>query len=154
MQLRLHCGLAGEAVPRPTHVFRQFMATESQVIAQVPACGSSCGGGSAGAVWVCASRTRSAPNAADVPSTARRMLNCRKYLIGPTPRRRTGRPAKLDVMHPDEEAPAVGGGRGWVLETGCRRVSRRFDPARRWLAIGKDGVRHAPAAIRQVSRPR
>ena len=39
--------------PRPTHVFRQFMATESQVMAQVPAavaCGSSCGGGSAGAV--------------------------------------------------------------------------------------------------------
>ena len=114
---------------------------------------------------LCASRIRSAPNAADVPSTASRMLNCRKYLIGPfhgpratysfpPGRRRTGRPAKLDVMHPDEEAPAVGGGRGWVLETGCRRVSRRFDPARRWLAIGKDGVRHAPAAIRQVSRPR
>jgi len=28
---------------------------------------------------------------------------------------------QLGVMHPDEEAPAVGGGRGWVLETGCRR---------------------------------
>ena len=53
MQLRLHCGLAGEAGPSPTHVFRQFMAAESQVMAQVPAavaCGSSCGGGSAGAV--------------------------------------------------------------------------------------------------------
>ncbi len=61
---------------------------------------------------------------------------------------------QLGVMHPDEEAPAVGGGRGWVLETGCRRVSRRFDPARRWLAIGKDGVRHTPATIRQVSRLR
>jgi len=61
---------------------------------------------------------------------------------------------QLGVMHPDEEAPAVGGGRGWVLETGCRRVSRRFNPARRWLAIGKDRVRHAPATIRQVGRLR
>ena len=53
VQLRLHCGLAGEAGPMPTHVFRQFIATESQVMAQVPAAvayGSSCGGGSAGAV--------------------------------------------------------------------------------------------------------
>ena len=58
------------------------------------------------------------------------------------------------VMHPDKETPAVGGGRGWVLETGCRRVSRRFNPARRWLAIGKDRVRHAPATIRQVGRLR
>jgi hypothetical protein len=58
----------------------------------------------------------------------------------------------MSVLHPDEEAPAVGGGRGWVLETGCRRVSRRFDPARRWLAIGKDGVWRTPATIRQVGR--
>jgi hypothetical protein len=53
VQLRLHCGLVGEAGLRPTHVFRQLIATESQVMAQVPAavaCGSSCGGGSAGAV--------------------------------------------------------------------------------------------------------
>jgi len=53
VQLRLHCGLAGEAGPSPTHVFRQFMAAELQVMAQVPAavaCGSSWGGGSAGAV--------------------------------------------------------------------------------------------------------
>ena len=57
----------------------------------------------------------------------------------------------MSVMHPDEEAPAVGGGRGWVLETGCRRVSRRFDPARRWLAIGKDDLRHAPVTIRRAT---
>jgi hypothetical protein len=63
-----------------------------------------------------------------------------------------GRPIGCDAS--DEETPAVGGGRGWVLETGCRRVSRRFDPARRWLAIGKDGVRQAPATVRQASRLR
>jgi hypothetical protein len=57
----------------------------------------------------------------------------------------------MSVLHPDEEAPAVGGGRGWVLETGCRRVSRRFDPARRWLAIGKDGLRHAPVTIQRAT---
>jgi hypothetical protein len=33
-------------------------------------------------------------------------------------------------------------------------VSRRFDPARRWLAIGKDVVRQAPATFRQVGRLR
>ena len=60
-----------------------------------------------------------------------------------------GRPIGCDAS--DEETPAVGGGRGWVLETGCRRVSRRFDPARRWLAIGKDDLRHAPVTIRRAT---
>jgi hypothetical protein len=39
---------------------------------------------------------------------------------------------------PAKETPAVGGGRGRVLETGCRRVSRRFDTVRGWLAFGKE----------------
>jgi len=53
VQVRLHCGLAGVLGERATHVFRQLIAAESQVMLQVPAivaCGSSCGGGTGGAV--------------------------------------------------------------------------------------------------------
>ena len=53
----------------------------------------------------------------------------------------------------EEKTPAVGGGRGWVLETGWSEA-RRFDPARRWLAIGKDDAPPAPATIRQSSELR
>jgi hypothetical protein len=56
-----------------------------------------------------------------------------------------------DESYRNEKTPAVGGGRGWVLETGCRRVSRHGEPARIWLAIGKEGVRQARATIRSGS---
>ena len=53
VQLRLHWGLAGVVGERATHVFRQLIAAESQVMAHVPAnddCGSSCGGGNGATV--------------------------------------------------------------------------------------------------------
>jgi hypothetical protein len=59
VQVRLHWGLAGVVGERATHVFRQLIAAESQVMAHVPAnddCGSSCGGGNGATVCeLCAS---------------------------------------------------------------------------------------------------
>ena len=60
----------------------------------------------------------------------------------------------LDVMIQSKKPrPWVAAGAG-CLRPDVRGCPDASDPARRWLAIGKDGVRHAPATIPQMGRPR